>query len=95
MPKPVQAATKLSASVEELTRAGFRPSRSRATASRPTRRRGDSATAAWPSGTATSTRSKVMKRLGLEDSGGAVSVGIVHYNTADEVDRPLSELETV
>jgi selenocysteine lyase/cysteine desulfurase len=36
-----------------------------------------------------------MKRLGLEDSGGAVRVGIVHYNTADEVDRLLSELETV
>jgi len=35
-------------------------------------------------------------RLGLEDSGGAVRVGIaVHYNTADEVDRLLSELETV
>jgi hypothetical protein len=32
---------------------------------------------------------------GLEDSGGAVRVGIVHYNTADEVDRLLSELETV
>jgi hypothetical protein len=25
-----------------------------------------------------------MKRLGLEDSGGAVRVGIVHYNTAEE-----------
>jgi selenocysteine lyase/cysteine desulfurase len=35
-----------------------------------------------------------MKRLGLEDSG-AVRVGIVHDNTADEVDRLLSELETV
>ena len=32
-----------------------------------------------------------MKRLGLEYSGG---VGIVHDNTADEVDRLLSELET-
>jgi cysteine desulfurase family protein (TIGR01976 family) len=36
---------------------------------------------------------EVMKRLGLEDSGGAVRVGIVHYNTADEVDRLLAELE--
>jgi selenocysteine lyase/cysteine desulfurase len=36
---------------------------------------------------------EVMKRLGLEDSGGAVRVGIVHYNTPDEVDRLLSELE--
>jgi cysteine desulfurase family protein (TIGR01976 family) len=35
---------------------------------------------------------EVMKRLGLEDSGGAVRAGIVHYNTADEVDRLLAEL---
>ena len=34
---------------------------------------------------------EVMKRLGLEDSG-AVRVGIVHYNTAEEVDRLLAEL---
>jgi cysteine desulfurase family protein (TIGR01976 family) len=38
---------------------------------------------------------EVMKRLGLEDSGGAVRVGIVHYNTADEVDRLLTELGRV
>jgi selenocysteine lyase/cysteine desulfurase len=38
---------------------------------------------------------EVMKRLGLEDSGGAVRAGIVHYNTADEVDRLLAELERV
>jgi cysteine desulfurase family protein (TIGR01976 family) len=36
---------------------------------------------------------EVMKRLGLEDSGGAVRAGMVHYNTADEVDRLLAELE--
>jgi selenocysteine lyase/cysteine desulfurase len=36
---------------------------------------------------------EVMKRLGLPD--GAVRVGIVHYNTADEVDRLLSALESV
>jgi cysteine desulfurase family protein (TIGR01976 family) len=35
---------------------------------------------------------EVMKRLGLEDDGGAVRVGFVHYNTADEVDRLLGEL---
>jgi cysteine desulfurase family protein (TIGR01976 family) len=35
---------------------------------------------------------EVMKRLGLEDEG-AVRVGIVHYNTADEVDRLLDELD--
>jgi cysteine desulfurase family protein (TIGR01976 family) len=33
---------------------------------------------------------EVMRRLGLPD--GAVRVGIVHYNTADEVDRLLAEL---
>ncbi len=33
---------------------------------------------------------EVMKRLGLED--GAVRIGIVHYNTAAEVDRLLDEL---
>ena len=33
---------------------------------------------------------EVMKELGLPD--GAVRVGIVHYNTADEVDRLLGEL---
>ena len=38
---------------------------------------------------------EVMKRLGLEDSGGAVRVGIVHYNTADEVDRLLTELASL
>jgi cysteine desulfurase family protein (TIGR01976 family) len=35
---------------------------------------------------------EIMKRLGLED-GGAVRVGLVHYNTFDEVDRLLRELE--
>jgi cysteine desulfurase family protein (TIGR01976 family) len=35
---------------------------------------------------------EVMKRLGLEDGGGAVRVGFVHYNTAEEVDRLLAEL---
>ena len=36
---------------------------------------------------------EIMRRLGLED--GAVRVGIVHYNTADEVDRLLDALATV
>ena len=35
---------------------------------------------------------EVMKRLGLEDDGGAVRVGFVHYNTTEEVDRLLGEL---
>jgi cysteine desulfurase family protein (TIGR01976 family) len=34
---------------------------------------------------------EVMKRLGLED-GGAVRAGVVHYNTAEEVDRLLAAL---
>ena len=33
---------------------------------------------------------EIMERLGLPD--GAVRVGIVHYNTAEEVDRLLDEL---
>ena len=33
---------------------------------------------------------EIMKRLGLPD--GAVRIGIVHYNTTDEVDRLLAEL---
>jgi cysteine desulfurase family protein (TIGR01976 family) len=35
---------------------------------------------------------EVMKRLGLAD-GGAVRVGLVHYNTREEVDRLLDTLE--
>ena len=38
---------------------------------------------------------EVMKRLGLEDSGGAVRAGIVHYNAAGEVERLLAELATL
>jgi len=34
---------------------------------------------------------EIMRRLGLED--GAVRAGFVHYNTMDEVDRLLEELE--
>jgi selenocysteine lyase/cysteine desulfurase len=37
---------------------------------------------------------EVMRRLGLED-GGAVRAGIVHYNTAEEVDRLLAALAEV
>jgi cysteine desulfurase family protein (TIGR01976 family) len=35
---------------------------------------------------------EVMRQLGLEDDGGAVRVGFVHYNTTEEVDRLLAEL---
>src|SRR5205823_14264682 len=37
---------------------------------------------------------EVMKRLGLEESG-AVRAGIVHYNTADEVDRLLGAVSAL
>jgi selenocysteine lyase/cysteine desulfurase len=36
---------------------------------------------------------EVMRRLGLKN--GAVRVGIVHYNTTDEVDRLLAELRAL
>jgi len=36
---------------------------------------------------------ELMERLGLQESGGAVRIGFCHYNTPDEVDRVLSELE--
>jgi selenocysteine lyase/cysteine desulfurase len=32
----------------------------------------------------------VTERLGVEESGGMVRVGIAHYNTLDEVDRLLA-----
>jgi cysteine desulfurase family protein (TIGR01976 family) len=34
-------------------------------------------------------------RLGLEPRGGFVRIGLVHYNTADEVDRLLDELSAI
>ena len=37
---------------------------------------------------------EVMKRLGLED-GGAVRAGVVHYNTAEEVDGLLDALASL
>jgi cysteine desulfurase family protein (TIGR01976 family) len=38
---------------------------------------------------------ELMRRLGLDDAGGAVRVGAVHYNTAQEVDAFLERLEAV
>lgn len=35
------------------------------------------------------------ERLGLADSGGMVRVGLVHYNTAQEVDRLIAALEDI
>ena len=37
----------------------------------------------------------VMERLGLEPTGGMVRVGPVHYNTVEEIDRLVNELETL
>ena len=35
------------------------------------------------------------ERLGVEDSGGMVRIGCVHYNTAEEVDRLLNAVESL
>jgi len=37
----------------------------------------------------------LIERLGKTDVGGVLRVGLVHYNTADEVDRTLGALERV
>jgi selenocysteine lyase/cysteine desulfurase len=34
----------------------------------------------------------LMERLGLEEHGGALRIGLAHYNTIEEVDRLLAEL---
>jgi selenocysteine lyase/cysteine desulfurase len=35
------------------------------------------------------------ERLGLDPSGGLLRVGLAHYNTADEVDRLVREVEVL
>lgn len=37
----------------------------------------------------------LMERLGLEEHGGAVRVGLAHYNTSQEVDRCLDALKRI
>lgn len=37
----------------------------------------------------------VMERLGLEDHGGALRLGMAHYNTPHEIDRVLAALEQI
>jgi cysteine desulfurase family protein (TIGR01976 family) len=37
----------------------------------------------------------VMERLGLEESGGALRIGLAHYNTEAEVDRLLAALREI
>ena len=72
-----------------------RPSRSRSTAStrgpppRPWR-----ATGSTP-GTATSTRPGLIERLGKAETGGVLRLGLVHYNTAAEVDRTLEAVARI
>ena len=58
-----------------------------------TRSRSASPRPASRSGTGNYYAVEVMKRLGLTD--GAVRVGIVHYNTEDEVDGLLAELRAL
>lgn len=36
---------------------------------------------------------ELMRRLDLDDTGGAVRIGLLHYNTAAEVDRALTAIE--
>jgi cysteine desulfurase family protein (TIGR01976 family) len=36
---------------------------------------------------------ELTRRLGLEDSGGLLRLGLVHYNTAEEIDRLLAALD--
>jgi cysteine desulfurase family protein (TIGR01976 family) len=35
----------------------------------------------------------ISERLGVEDRGGMVRIGLVHYNTAEEIDRLIAALE--
>jgi cysteine desulfurase family protein (TIGR01976 family) len=37
----------------------------------------------------------LIERLGLADSGGVVRLGLVHYNTVEEVERTLEALEAI
>lgn len=37
----------------------------------------------------------IMERLGLQEGGGAVRIGPVHYNTKDEIDRLLAALRAL
>jgi cysteine desulfurase family protein (TIGR01976 family) len=37
----------------------------------------------------------VVRRLALDSAGGLVRIGLAHYNTVDEVDRLVAELQTI
>jgi selenocysteine lyase/cysteine desulfurase len=53
------------------------------------RRLGEQGIALWPGNYYAL---EVLRRLELDDSGGAVRAGFVHYNTHAEVDRLLDAL---
>jgi len=53
------------------------------------RRLGEQGIAVWPGNYYAL---EVLRSLGLEESGGAVRAGFVHYNTHAEVDRLLEAL---
>ena len=36
---------------------------------------------------------ELTERLGVEDEGGLLRLGLVHYNTADEIDRLMEALD--
>ncbi len=38
---------------------------------------------------------EVARALGILDAGGAVRIGAVHYNTADEIDTVLNALDDI
>jgi selenocysteine lyase/cysteine desulfurase len=38
---------------------------------------------------------EVLRALGLEDRGGALRIGVMHYNTAGEIDRLLDVLASL
>lgn len=38
---------------------------------------------------------RLMERLGLEADGGAVRIGLAHYNTTEEIDRLINALQSV
>jgi selenocysteine lyase/cysteine desulfurase len=37
----------------------------------------------------------LVRRLGLESAGGLVRIGLAHYNTIDEVDHLIAELQAI
>ena len=56
------------------------------------RRLGEQGIAVWPGNYYAL---EVLRRLGLDDAGGAVRAGFVHYNTHDEVDRLVAALSAL